>query len=177
MYDCVIQRTCQSTDCRRLNDTGKARAEASLDIDGRTAPRHDDPRHRKSIGTGGCQVCALRNSAAVPRALHYPRATRIGPSHRGQCRALTRIYGRYRRPLAVMFDVASSGWRLRRRHSRSAPMTSPAGVIPELDAKLRWRPGQAAGVVVSPRPTASRRRNVPLLIVATVALWFVAHLK
>jgi len=54
-------------------------------------------------------------------------------------------------------------------------MTNHTAVIPDVNADIRWRDWQARGVA-SNRRTAARMRNVMLLIVAALIVWFVVTL-
>ena len=54
-------------------------------------------------------------------------------------------------------------------------MTNHTAVIPDVDADIKWRAWQARGVA-SNRRTAARMRNVMLLIVAALIVWFVVTL-
>jgi len=47
-------------------------------------------------------------------------------------------------------------------------------VIPDVDAEIRWRDWQARGAARD-RRTAARMRNVMLLIVAALIVWFVVQ--
>jgi hypothetical protein len=55
-------------------------------------------------------------------------------------------------------------------------MTSPVGVIPRTDAGTRQIHWQARLAARAERPARTTRR-LPLLIVATLTLWFAAQLK
>ena len=54
-------------------------------------------------------------------------------------------------------------------------MTAHTAVISDVEADIRWRDWQARGAA-SDRRTAARMRNVMLLIVAAVIVWFVVQL-
>jgi hypothetical protein len=54
-------------------------------------------------------------------------------------------------------------------------MTNHTAVIPDLEADIRWRDWQARGAA-SDRRTAMRMRNLILVIVAALVVWFVVQL-
>ena len=54
-------------------------------------------------------------------------------------------------------------------------MTNHTAVITDVDADIRWRGWQARGAA-SDRRTAKRMRQMMLLIVAALIVWFVVQL-
>ena len=54
-------------------------------------------------------------------------------------------------------------------------MTNLTGVIPDVDAEIRWRDWQARGAA-SDRRTAARMRTVMLLVAAALVVWFAVQL-
>ena len=54
-------------------------------------------------------------------------------------------------------------------------MTNLTGVIPDVDAEIRWRDWQARGAA-SDRQTAARMRIVMILVIAALVAWFVVQL-
>jgi hypothetical protein len=54
-------------------------------------------------------------------------------------------------------------------------MTNQAAIITNAEADIRWRDWQARGAA-SDRRTAARMRNVMLLIIAALVVWFVVQL-
>jgi len=54
-------------------------------------------------------------------------------------------------------------------------MTNQTAVIPVVEAEIRWRNWQARGAANS-RRTATRMRTLLLLIVASLAVWFLVQL-
>jgi hypothetical protein len=54
-------------------------------------------------------------------------------------------------------------------------MTNQHAVIPVVEAEIRWRNWQARGAA-SDRRTATRMRTLLLLIVASLAVWFIVRL-
>lgn len=55
-------------------------------------------------------------------------------------------------------------------------MTSPAGVIPYVDVDI-YRDHRQSRRAASPQAASPRRRTVPLLMVVTLTLWLVVHLR
>ena len=54
-------------------------------------------------------------------------------------------------------------------------MTNHTAVIPDLEADIRWRDWQARGAA-SDRRTAARMRNVMLVVIAALIVWFAVQL-
>ena len=54
-------------------------------------------------------------------------------------------------------------------------MTNQTAVIPDVEAEIRWRDWQARSAA-SDRRTATRMRTLLLLIVASLAVWFIVQL-
>jgi hypothetical protein len=54
-------------------------------------------------------------------------------------------------------------------------MTDQTVLIPAVEADIRWRDWQARGAT-SDRRTATRMRNLMLVIVAALVVWFVVQL-
>ena len=54
-------------------------------------------------------------------------------------------------------------------------MTNHTAVIPDVESDIRWRDWQARGAAID-RRTATRMRNVMLLIVAALVISFVVQL-
>jgi hypothetical protein len=55
-------------------------------------------------------------------------------------------------------------------------MTNHTAVISDVEADVRWREWKARGAA-SDRRTAARMRNVMLLIVAALMVWFAVQLR
>jgi hypothetical protein len=54
-------------------------------------------------------------------------------------------------------------------------MTNHTAVIPDVEADIRWRAWQARGDA-SDRRTAARMRNVMLVVIAALIVWFAVQL-